>query len=136
MRRLFAEINSPSKFLTGFITTGRKTPSFRLGRMSRIFLVPIGRKSIVVVLNTITFVSFIYMSKTRLPDLLHQNSPNLICILYYICTNAALPCAMIMLVIISYRLRCMTPQEMVLCRQLYAWIAGKFSFVKKSKITQ
>ena len=65
MRRLFAEINSPSKFLTGFITTGRKTPSFRLGRMSRIFLVPIGRKSIVVVLNTITFVSFIYMSKNE-----------------------------------------------------------------------
>ncbi len=65
MRRLFAEINSLSKFLTGFITTGRKTPSFRLGRMSRICLVPIGRKSMVVVLNTITFVSFIYMSKNE-----------------------------------------------------------------------
>lgn len=52
------------------------------------------------------------------------------CILYYICTKAAFPVAIIMLAILSYRLRCVTPQDMVLCRQLYTWIAGKFSFGK------
>jgi O-antigen/teichoic acid export membrane protein len=52
------------------------------------------------------------------------------CILYYMCPKTAFPGAMIMLAIISYRLRCLTPRDMVLFRQLYTWLAGKFSFVK------